>query len=65
MSEHVLSARAAPGQARTREERRVGLAMVGFPALLLLVGGVSSLLDPRLGLLTGAWVVGWTQLVGL
>lgn len=36
-----------------------------FPAFALVAGGAGALLDPRVGLLLGAWVVGWTQLVGL
>jgi hypothetical protein len=36
-----------------------------IPALAILVGAMAMLFDARLGLLATAFVLGWTQLVGL
>jgi hypothetical protein len=45
--------------------RRVRRMVLVVPALALLGSAIAMLLDPRLGLLGTAFVLGWTQLVGL
>lgn len=42
--------------------RRVTLVVL---SVSITAGGAVTLLDPRLGLLSTALIVGWTQLVGL
>lgn len=42
--------------------RRVALAV---PAIALLWGAALAVLEPQLGLLATALILGWTQLVGL
>jgi ABC-type dipeptide/oligopeptide/nickel transport system permease subunit len=62
MRGHGLARRSSVRQTGTRRARDIVLVV---PALLLALGITVGTFDPRLALVAGVVVLGWTQLVGL
>lgn len=44
---------------------RVKFVVLAVPTAAMVVGAAAMVVDLRLGLLTTAFILGWTQLVGL